>query len=265
MTGQLGVELLKLRTTRLPYGLLAAATGLSALFALLAAARAGGSSVHAVPLPPLSAPSGLTSATTTTGFALLLAATLGVTMTAGEFRHGTATLTYLDCPDRSVVLAAKAAAAALAGVVLGLAAGAAATLTGLAVAAGRGDPLALGAGTLAAHVAGAGLAGALLAAAGAGLGSLLRSQLGAVVAVFAWALVGETLIGGLYTPARPYLPFSAATGLGGTPPGQAAGAFIRTPPGTAPLPFAAGAALVLGAALLLAAVAARVTVPRDVT
>ena len=45
---------------------------------------------------------------------------LGVTISSGEFRHQTATLTYLATPNRTRVLAAKAVAAAAGGAVFGL-------------------------------------------------------------------------------------------------------------------------------------------------
>lgn len=253
-------ELLKLRSTRLTLGLLAAALVVTVALAALEASR----SARGLAVAPLSSAEGLTTVTTATGFALLIAAVLGVTVTSGEFRHGTATLTYLGFPRRRRVLAAQVVAAAAAGAAVGLAAGVVATGTGLAFAAARGDGLALGAGTLVAHAAGAGLAAALLAAAGAGLGACVRGQLGATIAVFVWALVIETAIGGLFADARPYLPFSAATTLAGAQLGSSLG-FLRLAPGPGPLPFAATAGLVLGLAVLLCAAAAWVAVPRDVT
>lgn len=264
MTPLIRVELLKLRTTRLTYGLLVTTAGLSALFAVLAATRAGeGPGARA--LPPLSTAAGLSAATTTTGFGLLLAAVLGITLTTGEFRHGTATLTYLSFPHRTRVLAAKLTAAACGGAVFGLAGGAAATTAALAVATGKGDRIALGAGALAGHIAGATLGGALLAAAGAGLGSLLRTQLGAVITIFVWALIVETALGGLFTSVRPYLPFTADTTLGGTALGEAALGIARTAPhGPAQLPFVASAAMVAGVAVALSALAAWLSVPRDI-
>jgi ABC-2 type transport system permease protein len=262
---QIRIELLKLRTLRLTYGLTAAAAGLSVLFSGLAASRAGSANAHAAPLPPLSSVAGITTVTTTTGFALLMSAVLGITLSTGEFRYGTATLTYLSCPDRNRVLAAKAAAAAVVGALIGLVGAAGASLTGLAFAAARGDADRLGAASVAGHVLGTALAAALLAAAGVGLGSLLRSQLGAVIGVFTWALIGETLLGGFYRASRPYLPYAAATGLGGTPPGEAALGLVRTGPGAAPLPFAACFALILGVTIALCAAAAAVTLQRDIT
>jgi hypothetical protein len=46
------IELLKLKSTRLTYGLLARSTGLTALLSLLAAARAGTHAVHAAAWRP---------------------------------------------------------------------------------------------------------------------------------------------------------------------------------------------------------------------
>jgi ABC-2 type transport system permease protein len=255
------IELLKLRTVRVSYGLLATAAALTALFASLEAARAGraGSGVGA-----LSTVSGLSTVTTVTGFAMLLAAVLGVTVASGEFRHGSATLTYLATPGRGRVLIAKALAAAGIGAIFGLVAAVIATGAGLAFAAGHGDRIALGAGTLAGHGAGAILGAALLAAAGAGLGALIRSQLAGVIGIFAWGIVIESLLGGLFTAVRPYLPYTAATTLAGVRLGGAAFGPAHGLSGGSPLPFAATAGLVAAIVVVISAMAARTTVPRDI-
>ena len=49
---------------------------------------------------------------------MILAAVLGVIVASGEFRHTSATLTYLATPDRRRVLGAKAVAGAGAGAAL---------------------------------------------------------------------------------------------------------------------------------------------------
>jgi hypothetical protein len=72
--------------------------------------------------------------------------------------------------------------------------------------------------------------------------------------VFAWGLVVEQVIGGLFGSAQAYLPSTTATTMAGATLGG----------GTSPLPFAAAAALVAGVAALLSAVAARTTVQRDI-
>lgn len=284
MTRLVRIELLKLRTVRLPAALLVTAAGLTALFACVEASQAGrpGGSVGS-----LATAAGLRSVTTVTGWAMLLAALLGVTISTGEFRHATATLTYLATPVRGRVLAAKAVAAACAGALFGLVAAVIATGVGLGFAAARGDHgahgarFALSAGTLAAHAAGAVLGAALLAALGVGLGSLVRSQLAGVVGVFVWALIVESLIGGIFTSVRPYLPYTAAATLAGVQLGVGPGGFrvaVRmhamlchphcvavAMPDPGPLPFAAAAALLAGTVIVVAMLAELTTVRRDVT
>jgi ABC-2 type transport system permease protein len=256
------IEWLKLRTMRVSYGVLAASAALTALFASLEGSRAGNSTSG---VAPLSTAAGLGTVTTVTGWSMIFAAVLGVIIASGEFRHSTATLTYLGTPDRRRVLAAKGVAAAGAGAIFGLVSGVIATGVGLMFAAGHHDHVALGTGTLVAHVAGAAVGAALFGAIGVGLGSLLRSQLSGVIAVFVWALVIESIIGGLYTGTRPYLPYTAATTLAGIKLGGAAFGPAHGLSGGSPLPFAAAAALVLGVAVLLGAITVRTTLRRDVS
>jgi ABC-2 type transport system permease protein len=255
-------ELLKLRTMRLTYGLLAVAAALSALFALLENNRAGTAQSG---VPSLSTAAGLDTVTTVTGFAMLFAAVLGAIAATGEFRHATATLTYLATPRRSRVLAAKAVAAAAAGALFGLAAGLIATGVGLIFASARGDHVALSAGALAGHIGGATAGAAVLAALGAALGSLVRSQLAVIIGVFVWAIVIESIIGGLYTSVRPYLPYTVATTLAGARLGNAAFGPAHGLSGGGPLPFIAGLALLAGLTAVISLAAARLTLPRDIT
>jgi ABC-2 type transport system permease protein len=257
----IGVELLKLRTTRLSYGLLATAAGLTAVFAVIEAARAGSGNG----IGPLSTASGLNAVITAGVWALVLATVLGVTVSSGEFRHSTATLTYLATPRRGRVLAAKAVAGACAGAVFGLAGYLIALGTGLIFLSARGDQVAVGDGTLARYGAGHILATALLAAIGVGVGSLIRSQLAGVIGVFAWTIVIESLLGGLFTGVRPYLPYTAASTLSGTPLGGSAFGPAHNLAGGSPLPFAAATALLAALTIATCAVAARTTVGRDVT
>jgi hypothetical protein len=204
--------------------------------------------------PPLDTAAGLTAMLSRNGLGMLMAAVFGVTVASGEFRHGTATTTYLGSPGRVRVLIAKAIVAAGFGLLFGLVAAGLTTGISLAFVAAKGYPVALGWGTIARFGAGAILGSGLLAAAGVGLGSLLRSQLAAIIGVFAWGFVIEQLIGGLFDATQPYLPYTAATTMAGATLGG----------GTSPLPFTAAAALVAATAALLAAVAARTTVQHDI-
>jgi hypothetical protein len=109
------------------------------------------------------------------------------------------------------------------------------------------------------------VAGALLAAIGVVLGAVLRSQLAGIIAVFVWGIIIESLIGGLFTSTRPYLPYTAATNLAGTPLGGAAFGPAHGTGGPAPLPFAAATALLAVLVLVVAAIASATTVRRDVS
>jgi ABC-2 type transport system permease protein len=256
------VELLKLRTTRLSYGLLATAAGLTALFSVIEASRVG----SAKGIGPLYTASGLNAVIAGGVFALILAAVFGVTISSGEFRHSTATLTYLAAPRRGRVVAAKAAAGACGGAVFGLVGYVIALGVGLSFVAARGYHVAVGAATLARYGIGHVVAAALLAAVGVALGSLIRSQLAGVIVVFAETIVLESVLGGLFNSIQPYLPYTAATTLGGTALGRAAFGPANGASTTAtPLPFAAAAALLAGLAVLLSVVAGRTTVRQDVS
>src|SRR6202042_236017 len=175
-----------------------------------------------------------------------LAAVLGVLVASGEFRHSSATLTYLATPDRTRVLLAKMPAAALTGAVFGLVAAAVSTGLGLAFIAGRGDAIVLGISGMLGHAAGAMFGAALLAMIGVGLGSLIRSQLVGIIAIFIWALVIESILGGLFTSIRSYLPYTASTTLAGIKLGGAAFGPAHSIKGGSALPFLATAILLVG-------------------
>ena len=256
------IEWLKLRTMRVGFGLLATSAALTVLFASLEASRAGNGKNG---VAPLFTASGLGTVTTVTGWSMIFAAVLGVIVTSGEYRHYTATLTYLGTPNRRRVLLAKTLTAAGAGAIFGLISGLLATGVGLTFVAGHGYHITLGTGTLAAHIAGAAVGAALFGAIGAGVGALLRSQVAGVITVFVWALVIESIIGGLFTSIRPDLPYTAATTLAGIKLGGAAFGPAHNVAVGSPLPFAAAAALVLGIAALLDATVTRTALRRDVT
>jgi ABC-2 type transport system permease protein len=255
-------ELLKLRTTRLSYGMLATAAGLTVLFSVIEASRAG----TANGVAPLYTASGQNAVLSGAVLALILAAAFGVTVSSGEFRHATATLTYLATPRRARVLAAKTAAGACGGAVFGLVGYVFSLGIGVTFVASRGYHVVIGDATLARYGIGHVLAAALLAAVGVALGSLIRSQLAGIIIVFLETLVIESVLGGLFSSIQPYLPYTAATTLGGTALGRAAFGPANGASTTAtPLPFAAATALLVGLAALLSLVAARTTIRRDVT
>jgi hypothetical protein len=260
MTTALHAEFLKLRTTRLVAGMTGLAVALTALIGVLEAVSAGTGKGMAI--PSLAMAGGLRDNLASTGFALLVAALLGVSIASGEFRLKTATDTYLGQPDRSRVLAAKAVAAAVAGAVLGIAAAAAAAGITLGFAAFKGYPLALPDPAIARYAGGTVIGSALLAAAGVGAGSLIRHQVGAVIAVVAWGLVVELVVGATVPAAGRFLPYTAAAMMAGDTNG---GGMPQIPRGVAALPYPAAIAVLTAIAVAVAAGAALTTVRRDVT
>jgi len=263
MSNAIRVELLKLRTTRLTYGLLLTGAAVTALFTNLEAALGGKGSSGP---KPLYTASGFTDVFTGGIWLLLFAAVAGVTVTTSEYRHHTATLTYLALPDRNRVLRAKMVAGALTGLVFGLAAVVVAGGTAVGFTLAKGYQIPLSDATMIRFAVGSLLAGALLSAIGTGVGALVKSQLAGIVSVFVWTIVIESLIGGLFNSTRPYLPYTAATNLGGAALGGAAFGPAHSGAGTGtPLPFAATVALLLAVAAAVTVAAAMTSVRSDVT
>lgn len=247
-------ELFKLRTTRMSYGLLAIAAGLTALITIALAGQAGSSSL----LPSLATAAGQRGIVTNTGFALLTAAVFGAIVSSGEFRHKTATDTYLDQPDRRRVLLAKIVAAFAGGAVIGAVAALIATGVGLMTAKGQ---VHVAAGSLAGYAAGAVLGAGLLAAIGSVAGTLIRGQVGAVIAVFIWCLAIEQIVAAAARPAARFLPLTGASTMAGA---DSRAAMPPLPDGIHPLPFAATAATLAVILAVLTAATAH-TLNRDIT
>jgi ABC-2 type transport system permease protein len=258
------IELLKLTTIKLGYGLLGTAAGLTVLFSLLEASRAGDSKGEYA-TGPLYTVSGFDSVANGGIWMLLLAAVLGVTMSTGEFRHHTATGTYLAVPARARVLGAKIAAGVVAGMVFGLAGFVISSGSALGFTAAHGYRIPVSDLTLARFGAGSLLAGALMAAIGVCVGALVKSQLAATIGVLVWATVVESIIGGLFHSVWPYLPYTAATTVSGLAIGGAAFGPAHGAPAVVALPFFAAAALVAAVAAAFAIVASRTTVRADIT
>src|SRR4051794_13757795 len=98
-------ELLALRTTRLPWALLAGPVLLTAGLAASAVLDAGTNGA-----PSIGTAGAMLAVLDATGSGRLVILLLGVLAVTAEFRHGTVTGTFLQSPRRIRVLAAKAAA-----------------------------------------------------------------------------------------------------------------------------------------------------------
>ncbi len=252
------LEFLKLRTTRMWLGVLALGAGLTVLVAVLESARSGAGGA----VPSLGTATGQRDILTSTGFGLLASMVFGTMVVTGEIRHKTITDTYLDQPRRARVLTAKVIVGGLAGAVFGLLSAAISSSAAIGFTAAKGHHFVYSAATVTRYAAGAILGAALLAAVGAGLGALIRSQIVAVIVVFSWAFAIEQIIAALDRPLAPYLPVIAANTMAGADNNTT---MPPVPAGITALPPGGVAALLLGLAIALAVAAAVTSVPRDIT
>lgn len=243
MTDLLAAEWLKLRTTRLLHGSLPLAVALS----FLAVAGA----VLSTDDTALESADGIRTALSVTGTGALIVLVVGIVISAGEHRHGTAADTFLTTPHASRVVAAKLAV----GAAVGLAVGAATAVVSLAVAGVlyqvEGATFPIGDGEVWLTLAGALVYTSLFAVLGVALGSLVPNQVVAVTAALAWLAVVEHTLVGLVPGVGRWLP--AATGQ----------AIVRTPVDGLLSPLA-GAAVLATYVVVIAVAGVRATARRDV-
>jgi len=113
MIDLLAAEWLKLRTTRLLYGMIPATVALS--FAAVA-----GAVLAADNAAELESTDGIRRVLSVTGTGAILVLVVGILISAGEYRHGTAADTFLTTPRRHRVVAAKLAVGAGVGLAAGV-------------------------------------------------------------------------------------------------------------------------------------------------
>lgn len=247
MTQLVRAELAKLRTTRTTPVLLAAMLAyavVTVVFIVTAAGTQGNPPLHADSLRQLlAAPSRVVA-----GAVLLV----GILALAGEFRHQTITHTFLVTPRRGRVVAAKLTAGALVGLVFAAASIVVVLGVGLPWLAAKGVPIQF-TGVVGQQVAGVLAAAALSGLLGVAVAALIRNQVAAVVGALLWLLVIEGILPAvLGAPTLPrWLPGGAAAAL--------------TDPGGQHLSMWAGGLLLAAYGLVLAAIASRLSLHRDIT
>lgn len=199
-------EVLKLRTVRSPWLLLAAVP---------VVVIAGVSGLVMSSPGKLADPGTQANALAHVGLAALFTLAFGILAVAGEYRHKTITDSYLTSPGRASVVAAKLIVYALFGALAGLVASG----IGLGVAAAwwsaKGVPFAWGDSMMWATIGGGVASNAAFAAIGVGLGALIRNLVGALALALAWIAVVEGIVGQLVGNLARWLPFTAGQALGG--------------------------------------------------
>ena len=246
MKNLIHAELLKLRTTRMIYGLAFAALALvplSVAGAIVSAGKSGG--------PALNTGEGVRNVMSAGSSGVLTVLIIGILIMAGEFRHSTVTSTFLVSPKRGRVVGAKIVAAALVGAGIALVA---AVLT-LAVSVPWLASKHIHPHILSHNVGGVLLGGiaatVVYAVVGVGVGSLIRNQMAAVGVALGWALVAESLLIDLAHEIGRWTPGAAAAALDGVSRNGL-------------LPMWGGAVLFVAYGVAFATAGTRFTIRRDV-
>lgn len=244
MIDLVAAEWLKLRTTRMLAGMIPTAIGLSLLAvagSVLAADRAG------IDLPSTA---GLRRVLPVTGTGAVIMLLVGVMIAAGEYRHGTASDTFLTTPRRERVIAAKLVVAACLGVAVGLVTSAVSLAVAAVMYRIEGTSFPFGDSEVWLTLGGTLVYTALFAILGVAVGAIIRNQVLAVALALAWLAIVEHILVNLAPTIGRWLPAAA---------GQA---IVRTPLDDLLSP-AAGVVVLTAYAVVLALVGLRVVSTRD--
>lgn len=199
MSALLQAELLKLRTTRTFAALIGAALALSLVVVVLSGLLGDFNDDNDVRQ--------LFSGDFTPVFILLLGS-MGM---AGEWRHRTITSSVLAAPDRLKLLVAKTLSYAAAGIVVSLVITAALMLVGTIILSSRSQ-VTLPAADLLDIMWRNLVIAAYLGAVGVLIGTIVRSQVGAIIGLIVWFLIVEPTLFGLVPEVGKFAPLNGAPG-----------------------------------------------------
>jgi len=205
----LHAEVLKLRSTRTPVGLLLATLALVALTVAVNLPKVGAKNVPVSLDDP-----GLLASIVGISFGVpeVMVVLLGVLAFTQEFRYGTATATYLVEPRRSRVLVAKWLASALASVVVAAATLALSVTLSIALIRHRNGDVTAAAQFWQTVAAGFGVMAAY-GVIGVAVGALVRNQIAAVVGVLVWMLAVEQIVIPAFPAVGRWMPGGATNAL----------------------------------------------------
>ncbi|MEJ7824066.1 MAG: hypothetical protein WKF48_01480 [Solirubrobacteraceae bacterium] len=199
MIALLKAELLKLRTTRTFAALIGSALALSLALLVLSGLLTDYNVEEDVRL---------LFAGDFTGIFILLLGAMGM---SGEWRHRTITSAVLAAPDRLRLLAAKTLSYAVAGVVVSFLITGMLMLIGTIILSSR-DQLTLGSADLIDVMWRNLVVAAYLGAVGVLVGTIVRSQVGAIIGLIVWFLIVESALFGLAPDVAKFAPLNGAPG-----------------------------------------------------
>jgi ABC-2 type transport system permease protein len=253
MTRLVRAEWTKLFTTRVWIGLVLGACVMVAGFSALLVGFAGSAQPGQPPFPGVGDPEFEKLAFATAANTVVLFLILGIIGMTQEYRHRTATPTFLTSPRRGRVVVAKLVAYALAAVPFAVLVLAVNVLVVTVYAGARGDAPSLSGDNLRV-LASSGVALVIYAIIGVGVGALLRNQVGAIVGSLVYLFVVETVIRSI----------PATSGAYKWMPGGALEALTATFAGPELLEPWQGGLLLLGYGLVAAFLGTVLAVRRDV-
>jgi ABC-2 type transport system permease protein len=206
--GQLRSELLKQRSTETTLYLFLAMFGLVALAVTLHVVTLGADQLstrtHQLEVFQVGSRAGM-----------LFAGLVGALAITSEIRFGTIRPTFLVTPRRTPVVAAKLSIGAVAGIVFGVLAESLMIGDAVVAFAIRGIDIQLTGRDYLQLLAGGAAAAAMWAAAGVGIGALVRNQVGAVVGLCAWVFLVESVTESFLPGVARLMPGGAGLALAG--------------------------------------------------
>jgi ABC-type transport system involved in multi-copper enzyme maturation permease subunit len=205
-------EFLKLRTTRLWWGLTLGLLGLSALGAILTLVFADQEVGFS-----LSEEAAQRSLFGSAGFSSIFALVFGIIGMAGEYKQGTITPTFLASPRRWHVVLAKAVAYGLAGFLLGVvstALVAAISYVGLAI---KDIDVIMPASEVFALLGGGTATATFYGVLGVAIGAVIPNQIAALIAALVEQLIAEPLLFNFFPEQGRFLVGGASSILSGAP------------------------------------------------
>jgi ABC-2 type transport system permease protein len=211
MSDLVAAEWLKLRTTRLLYGMAPAAVLLSFVAVTGAVLTTDRADI------PLASAEGLDRVLSLSGTGALVVLLAGILVSAGEYRHGTAPDTFLTTPRRHWVAGAKLAVGAAIGLAAGVITAAACVAAATALFAAKGASFPFDDQDVWLTLAGTLTYTTLFAVLGVALGTLIRNQVLAVAVALAWIGIVEHLLIALAPSIGRWLPAAAGQAIVRTP------------------------------------------------
>jgi ABC-2 type transport system permease protein len=207
-----GTEFLKLRTTRLWWGLTLGLLGLSALGAILTLVFAGVQTGFTLNNEEMQR-----SLFGSAGFNSIFALVFGIIGMAGEYKQGTITPTFLASPRRWRVVLAKAVAYGFAGFLLGLVSTllvAGISYAGLAI---KNIDVVMPTSEIFSMLGGSTATATFYGVLGVAIGAVIPNQIAALIAALVEQLIAEPLLFNFFPEEGRFLVGGASSILAGNP------------------------------------------------